>query len=221
MQILEKSLFVICTKNTTKQKSQERESNPRPNAYEALALPTELSWHYVICNKLKYKEQTGNIDYYKLFFKKFQLMKYFAIFLSLIVLALPSLPCSAADLQITDTIAITDLNIDAVTLLRGYTLTTPAEQFFLGIRPEVLSVETRVVVKQYDAKNFTFPQGWAPVSDVYEFDIFNKAAFQNTKPLDARFALTESAREYKRIFSTTESKSSGWNCRRPVAAPRT
>jgi len=126
-------------------------------------------------------------------------MKKLLVILFLSIFCAPYL-VQAADLQIAQTKAITDLFIDSVTLSRGYTLTTPAQQFFLGVWPEVLAVETRVVVKQYDNSLFTFPDGFSPVSDVYEFDIFNKDAFQNHKPLLIRFALENEVRNYKRVY---------------------
>lgn len=95
---------------------------------------------------------------------------------------------------------IKDLNIDQITLLRGYTVSSSDENFFVGIRPEVLAQETRVVIKQYDRSQFIFPEGFTAISDVYEFDIFNKQAFQNHKPLLLRFVTSEATNNFKRIF---------------------
>lgn len=96
--------------------------------------------------------------------------------------------------------AIKDLFIDTPTLSRGYTVVSPDGGFQLGIRPEVLAVETRVVIKQYDNSKFEFPEGYEPITQVYEFDIFNKNAFQNEKPLLMKFYAQEPTTEKKRIF---------------------
>lgn len=96
--------------------------------------------------------------------------------------------------------AIKDLFIDTPTLARGYTVISPDEGFQLGIRPEVLAVETRVVIKQYENSNFVFPEGFEPITQVYEFDIFNKQAFQDEKPLLLKFYAQQPTKEKKRIF---------------------
>lgn len=119
-------------------------------------------------------------------------------FIILILGLLPSL-VQAEDLQISEVKAIQDLIIDRLTLQKGYTLSTPTQEFFLGIRPEVLSQESRVVIKQYDKSLFTFPTGLKAESDVYEFDILNQQAFNNKKPLMVRFNLN-SVKNDKRLF---------------------
>jgi hypothetical protein len=90
-----------------------------------------------------------------------------AVVISLLIYPL----ATHAELIVTD---ITNLFIDTPTLARGYTVTSSNEKFFVGIRPEVLAVETRVVLKQYPKDQFTFPEGLSAISDVYEFDIFIK-----------------------------------------------
>ena len=95
---------------------------------------------------------------------------------------------------------ITDINIDQPTILKGYTVTSEDQNFRLGIYPEVLAEETRVVVKQFDNTEFEYPENWSAISDVYEFDIFNKQAFQNEKPLIIRINTFEQTRHLKKIF---------------------
>jgi len=94
---------------------------------------------------------------------------------------------------------VTDIFVDTPTIAKGYTVVSDDERFYLGIRPEVLAVETRVVVKQYDSDQFEFPDGLRAVSNVYEFDIFNKDAFQDEKPLIIRIK-TEDTAERKQMY---------------------
>ncbi len=97
--------------------------------------------------------------------------------------------------------SVLDLFIDSDTLSKGYTLVSHDENFHLGIRPEILAVETRIVLKQYQKEDFDdFPAGWLPVSNVYEFDIFNKKAFQNEKPLIARIIIDNPEKERNDCF---------------------
>ena len=102
--------------------------------------------------------------------------------------------------QTGETTFITDINIDQATIIKGYTVVSEDENFRLGIYPEVLAMETRVVVKQFDKDDFTYPEEWQPVSDVYEFDIFNKQAFQDEKPLLIRIKTFEKTKMLKKIF---------------------
>jgi len=95
---------------------------------------------------------------------------------------------------------ITDINIDQATISRGYTVTSNDQNFRLGIYPEVLAEETRVVIKQYDCELFEYPENWLPASDVYEFDIFNKQAFKNEKPLKIRIKTLDQTNNLKKIF---------------------
>lgn len=95
---------------------------------------------------------------------------------------------------------ITDIHIDQPTIEKGYTVTSNDKNFRLGIFPEVLAVETRVVVKEFDRQQFEFPEGWSPISNVYEFDIFNKKAFQDEKPLIIRVNTLEETTHLKQVF---------------------
>jgi hypothetical protein len=95
---------------------------------------------------------------------------------------------------------ITDINLDQASLERGYTVSSQEGNFQLGIFPDVLSEESRVVLKQYDRNEFAFPTEWSPVSDVYEFDIYNKEAFKNKKPLVMRIKADAERTHLKKIF---------------------
>ena len=95
---------------------------------------------------------------------------------------------------------ITDINLDQGALKRGYTVSSEDNNFQLGIFPDVLSEESRVVLKQYDRNEFSFPAEWSPVSDVYEFDIYNKAAFKNNKPLVMRVKADAESTHLKKVF---------------------
>ncbi len=95
---------------------------------------------------------------------------------------------------------VTDIYVDQPTISKGYTVVSEDENFRLGIYPEVLAKETRVVVKQFDQNDFVYPENWTPISDVYEFDIFNKQAFQNEKPLIIRIKTQKASTHLKKIF---------------------
>ena len=96
--------------------------------------------------------------------------------------------------------SITQIHIDTPTLLKGYTVVTENQKFFIGVRPEVLAVESGVVLKQYDSTQFEFPEGLTAVSQVYEFDIQNKESFRNEKPLLMKMYLDEPTSKYKNLY---------------------
>ncbi|MEA2088519.1 MAG: RlpA-like double-psi beta-barrel domain-containing protein [Patescibacteria group bacterium] len=77
------------------------------------------------------------------------------------------------------------LKIDSATLKKGYTLDNFNGKFKVGIFPEVLSETTDVVVKNFyqPEKILPIPSDKKIISHIFEFDISNKTAFKNKKPL--------------------------------------
>ncbi|MFH1281738.1 MAG: septal ring lytic transglycosylase RlpA family protein [Candidatus Omnitrophota bacterium] len=117
--------------------------------------------------------------------------------LVVMIILLVGLPFASNAQYIT---LIIDLKIDTATLLRGYTVVSQDKNFNVGIRPEVLAEETRVIIKQFDRSlHDDYPEEWEPITDIYEFDIFNKASFKNEKPLQLRIE-TEATRHLKKMF---------------------
>ena len=87
--------------------------------------------------------------------------------------------------QVESNVETHNLFVDTPTLSAGYTAEPFGGQFRVGIFPEVLSEETEIVFKK-----FSRPETWhdAPfamsyVTDIYEYDIKNQAAFKNKKPV--------------------------------------
>ncbi len=97
-----------------------------------------------------------------------------------------------------------ELFIDTPTLAKGYTAEPFAGQFRVGIFPEVLSEETNITFKK-----FSQPEQWHPapfskqyLTDIYEFDISNKAAFKNTKPVIIEIKYPENSPKLKAAMPT-------------------
>lgn len=78
---------------------------------------------------------------------------------------------------------IYSLFIDEATLSRGYTITSQDQVFFVGVTPDVLIKPSNVVTKHFSREIYEYPQGMVPVSDVYEFDLENKEAFNSERPV--------------------------------------
>lgn len=114
----------------------------------------------------------------------------------LFLLLAPLVPAMAQD----DLIDLVDLHLDTPTLARGYTISSTDNTFMVGVRPEVLAEETRVIIKHFSPAGLEFPDGLVPVSDIYEFDIFNKAAFQNKLPLMLKFILPSSSLSARQVY---------------------
>lgn len=81
-----------------------------------------------------------------------------------------------------------EIFLDESTVKKGYTYEVDENMFRLGFNSGVLAEETGIRIKHFSSDVFTFPDGFKPVSDVYEFDILNAQSFDNTKPfiLEAR-----------------------------------
>jgi len=75
------------------------------------------------------------------------------------------------------------LFIDEVTLSRGYTITSQDQMFYVGVTPDVLTKPSYVVTKHFSREIFEFPEGMMPLTDVYEFDLKNKEAFNSQRPV--------------------------------------
>ncbi len=77
------------------------------------------------------------------------------------------------------------ININTATLKAGYTINAFDGDFRVGIFPEVLAEETAVALKDFYSPEdvLPIPENKKAVSHIYEFDIYNKEAFNNEKPL--------------------------------------
>lgn len=115
---------------------------------------------------------------------------------------------------------------DADTIGRGYTISTPDEQFFVGVLPNVLKGETDVTIKVFDHVNFakrefyqvnstatddetasritvdwSLPEGKEIISPIYEFDIKGAADLYNPeKPLWLRMHYPTASQENKGVY---------------------
>lgn len=101
-------------------------------------------------------------------------------------------------------INIYNLNLDKVTLSRGYTASVFENNFRVGIFPEVLSEETKIIFKE-----LTAPEKFLPIPDpkekklvshIFEFDIENKDAFCNEKPVIIEIKYLVDLNNLKKIY---------------------
>lgn len=109
-------------------------------------------------------------------------MKHFSIFLIIFSLFFFIANTSSAEDISLD---LKVLNIDTPTLLKGYTIDGFNSKFKVGIFPEILAVETTVALKDFynPLEILPVPQDKTYVSHIFEFDIYNKDAFNNEKPV--------------------------------------
>lgn len=142
-------------------------------------------------------------------------MRRVAFFVSLIILFnLSLMPALAVDMPEDwqpSTVApsneelkveIYNLFVDTPTLSKGYTAEPFGGNFRVGIFPEVLSVETNITFKE-----FSRPEQWHPapfgriyLTDIYEFDISNKEAFKNKKPVIIEIKYPENSPKLKEAY---------------------
>ena len=77
---------------------------------------------------------------------------------------------------------VVETYFDAATIEKGYTLESSDGLMRLGIRPDTLSVDTRVDIKTLDPSLMedTYPSGLELIGDVYLFDIVNKESYDGS-----------------------------------------
>lgn len=149
-------------------------------------------------------------------------MRRVAFFVSLIILFnLSLMPALAVDMpedwsasQSSEQSAVTTLSaeelevetynlfVDTPTLAKGYTAEPFGGDFRVGIFPEVLKEETNITFK-----NFEQPEKWHPtpfskiyLTNIYEFDISNKEAFKNAKPVIVEIKYPANSPAYKEAY---------------------
>ncbi len=100
------------------------------------------------------------------------------------------------------------LSVDTPTLHKGYTLSVFDEGLRVGIFPEVLAVETDIFFKNFKQPDqvLPLPEDKNIVSNIYEFDISNKAAFQDEKPLIIEIKYSEESVNLKKVNFWDKSK---------------
>lgn len=142
-----------------------------------------------------------------LFYLKNQLcvlvLAFFLIFVG-VILGWVSAARAETGVLSENSINIYSLKIDQPTLLRGYTATVFDDNFKVGIFPEVLNEETEIIFKE-----FTIPEKFLPIPDpkekklishIFEFDIKNKDAFHNEKPVIIEIKYPADSNNLKKIY---------------------
>lgn len=111
---------------------------------------------------------------------------------------------------------------DAVTIGRGYTVSSPDDTFHVGVLPDVLKGETSVTIKIFDHVEYeqrlihqvntaaeaqrlqmewAVPEGKVIISPIYEFDIKGAAdLYDPTKPLWLRFHYDAATNDNKGVY---------------------
>lgn len=68
-------------------------------------------------------------------------------------------------------------------IAKGYTVASPSNDFRLGIFPKVLSAPSEFVLKKRTIVDHPLPADQMPLSDYWEFDVVNKAAYDGQQPI--------------------------------------
>ncbi|MDD5072031.1 MAG: RlpA-like double-psi beta-barrel domain-containing protein [Patescibacteria group bacterium] len=91
------------------------------------------------------------------------------------------------------------INLDKATIAKGYTVTSFADELKLSLVPGILSEATGVDVVQI---NEDMPSPWQldRISNTYQFEFRNKAAYDNHKPFYIQFSYQEDSDDYKQVF---------------------
>lgn len=94
-----------------------------------------------------------------------------------------------------------DLSIylDKATIGKGYTVTAFDDSLKLSLVPGILSDDTRVDCEEI-TDEMSLPWNLEKISDIYQFEFRNKAAYDNHKPFYIQFSYDKKSSAYKRVF---------------------
>ncbi|MDD5032288.1 MAG: RlpA-like double-psi beta-barrel domain-containing protein [Patescibacteria group bacterium] len=91
------------------------------------------------------------------------------------------------------------INLDKATIAKGYTVAAFNNELKLSLVPGILSEATGVEIAQIN-ENMPTPWQLDRISNVYQFEFKNKAAYDDNKPFYIQFAYSEEGEGYKQVF---------------------
>ena len=91
------------------------------------------------------------------------------------------------------------INLDKDTIAKGYTVSAFGDKLKLSLVPGILDEATQVEVYELHED---LPDPWKldKISNVYQFEFKNKAAYDNHKPFYIQFSYNEDDNGYKQVF---------------------
>jgi len=102
----------------------------------------------------------------------------------------------------TDTVEVKKENIflDKNTIAKGYTVSSFDNSLKLSLVPGILSQDTRVNSEIVPAEHMSLPWKLKRISPIYQFEFFNKKAYDDHKPFYIQVDYSEESPDYKRVF---------------------
>ncbi|MDD5294856.1 MAG: serine hydrolase [Patescibacteria group bacterium] len=91
------------------------------------------------------------------------------------------------------------INLDKATIAKGYTVGAFNDELKLSLVPGILSEATGVDVAQIN-ENMPTPWQLDRISNIYQFEFRNKAAYDNNKPFYIQFSYSQDSGGYKQVF---------------------
>ncbi len=89
--------------------------------------------------------------------------------------------------------------LDKATIAKGYTVSAFEDSLKLSLVPGILDQDTGVDVMQLN-ENIPAPWQFKQISNIYQFEFRNKAAYDNHKPFYIQFSYTEDSDDLKQVF---------------------
>lgn len=91
------------------------------------------------------------------------------------------------------------INLDKATIAKGYTVSGFGDKLKLSLVPGILDQDTRVEILELH-EELPLPWQMDMISDVYQFEFMNKAAYDNHKPFYIQFAYSETNNQHKQVY---------------------
>lgn len=91
------------------------------------------------------------------------------------------------------------INLDKATIAKGYTVAAFGDKFKLSLVPGILNAATAVEIIELH-EDLPLPWQMDLISNFYQFEFKNKAAYDNHKPFYIQFAYEELNNNHKQVF---------------------
>lgn len=92
-----------------------------------------------------------------------------------------------------------DIYLDQATIVKGYTVSAFNDSLKLSLTPGILSKDTEVNITHLQ-EDIPSPWQLKRISEIYQFEFKNKAAYDNHKPFYIQFSYNQDSNDLKQVF---------------------
>lgn len=101
---------------------------------------------------------------------------------------------------------LTDINLNQNAVNKGATVGNDDKSFQVSISPRVFKKPVELSIRQFDFSLFNYPDGWTPVSDVYEFQFSADPLIAKANTISVKIATINATKDLKQVFGWDKAK---------------